>query len=311
MIQSYSLSLEHQFAGNWFASIAGAGDIAHHVGTTWDINQALPDPPYDFNPLINAGTVFEYKFAPYLGYAAIGQTNTNANLYWNALEINARHPVGHNLFLSVAYTWQHGLSDTRGLISFGCQGCTTMVQDTYHPRSNYGTSNSNVPQVLAVSYIWTIPWYQSARGMKGAALGGWKYSGIATFQSGFALDPGLSVAHQGLATRPDRTSAPIAGPKTVAEWFNTAAFTAPAPGYFGNAGTGSIRGPGLINFDMAFYKDFRIKERHTFEFRAELFNIFNHTNLANVQTSFGAGNFGDVTSARDPRIAEFALRYQF
>ena len=308
MIQTYSLSLEHQFAGNWFTSIAGAGNIGHHVGTYWDRNQALPDPPYDFNPLINSGTVFAYKFAPYLGY---GQINTNvsyANLYWNALEINVRHPIGHNLFLTVAYTWQHGLSDTRGQVFFENSNTT---QDTYHPRSGYGTSNLNAPQILAISHIWSLPWYQQAKGLTGAALGGWKYAGITTIQSGFALDPGLSVAFQGLATRPDRISGSLTGPKTVQQWFNTAAFAQPPAGYFGNAGTGIIQGPGVINFDMAFYKDFRIKERHTIEFRAELFNIFNHTNFSGVQTAFGAGNYGQITSARDPRIAEFALRYSF
>lgn len=62
---------------------------------------------------------------------------------------------------------------------------------------------------------------------------------------------------------------------------------------------------------MAFYKDFHVKERHEFQFRAELFNIFNHTNFSGVQTAYGAGNFGRITSALDPRIAEFALRYQF
>jgi hypothetical protein len=308
MIQTYSLSLEHQFAGNWFTSIAGAGNIGHHVGTYWDRNQALPDPPYDFNPLINSGTVFAYKFAPYPGY---GQINTNvsyANLYWNALEINVRHPIGHNLFLTVAYTWQHGLSDTRGSVFFENSNTT---QDTYHPRSGYGTSNLNAPQILAISHIWSLPWYSQARGLTGAALGGWKYAGITTIQSGFALDPGLSVAFQGLATRPDRISGSLTGPKTVQQWFNTAAFAQPPAGYFGNAGTGIIQGPGVINFDMAFYKDFRIKERHTVEFRAELFNIFNHTNFSGVQTAFGAGNYGQITSARDPRIAEFALRYSF
>ena len=308
MLQTFSLSLEHQFAGNWFTSIAGAGNIGHHVGTYWDRNQALPDPPYDFNPLINTGTVFAYKYAPYQGYAQINTNVSYSNLYWDALEINVRHPVGRNLFISVAYTWQHGLSDTRGQVFFENSNTT---QDTYHPRSGYGTSNLNVPQVLAISHIWTLPWFQSATGIEGAALKGWKYSGITTIQSGFALDPGLSVAHQGLATRPDRASVTLAGQKTVRAWFNTAAFTQPAYGYFGNAGTGSIQGPALVNFDMAFYKTFRIKERHSIEFRAELFNIFNHTNFSSVDTTFGSGTYGQVTGAHAPRIAEFALRYQF
>ena len=62
---------------------------------------------------------------------------------------------------------------------------------------------------------------------------------------------------------------------------------------------------------MAFYKDFKIKERHTFEFRAELFNIFNHANFNAISRSYGSSNFGAITGASDPRIAEFALRYQF
>jgi hypothetical protein len=148
--------------------------------------------------------------------------------------------------------------------------------------------------------------------LKGLALGGWKYSDITTIYDGFSLDPGLSISNQGLAIRPNRlTGVTIQGPKTVNQWFNTAAFEAPAPGYFGNAAPGSIRGPGLVNFDMAFYKDFRITERQKIEFRAELFNIFNHTNFNAVDTTYGDGSFGQLIGAADPRIIEFALRYEF
>jgi hypothetical protein len=143
-------------------------------------------------------------------------------------------------------------------------------------------------------------------------LGGWQFADITTVQSGFALDPGLATATPGLATRADRVSgSQVSGSKTINEWFNTSAFAAPPAGYFGNAAPGSIIGPGVVDFDMAVYKDFHITERNFIQFRAEAFNIFNHTNFSGVQTAFGAGNFGNVTSALDPRIFEFALRYQF
>ena len=145
-----------------------------------------------------------------------------------------------------------------------------------------------------------------------SALGGWKYSTLTTIQSGRSLDPGLSVPNQGLATRPNVVQGTsLKGPQTVDEWFNRATFVRPANGFFGNAGTGIIRGPGLINFDMALYKDFALTERHAFQFRAEFFNVFNHTNFADVNTTLGSGTFGQVTSALDPRIIEFALRYHF
>jgi len=197
----------------------------------------------------------------------------------------------------------------------GTNGITnggTGPQDIYHPGNEEGAENSTPAQLLALSVIWHIPAFRSATGFTKALLGGWEYADITSFQSGFPLDPGLATSTPGLATRPNRVSGvSISGPKTVGEWFNPNAFVAPPTGFFGNAAPGSIIGPGSVDFDMAFYKDFRIKERHTFEFRGELFNIFNHTNFNGVSTAFGAGNFGQVTSAADPRIVEFALRYQF
>src|SRR6185437_6239694 len=99
---------------------------------------------------------------------------------------------------------------------------------------------------------------------------------------------------KGISTRPNRATSSIMGPKTVAKWFNTSAFAAPAAGYFGNAAQGSIMGPGPVDFDMALYKDFHISEQTRIQFRAEVFNVFNHTNLSAVQTAFGASNFGHV-----------------
>jgi hypothetical protein len=249
-----------------------------------------------------------YVYAPFLGYNSITSNVSPGVVYWDALELSVRHPVGHNVFLTAAYTYQHGLSDQRGQVFFEN---TNSMQDIYHARDNYGTTNLNAPQVFTLSLIWSLPWFRDAQGLKRFALSGWQFSDITTIQSGFAQDPALSVAHQGLATRPDRVASNIGGPKTVAEWFNTSAFAAPPVGYFGDAATGSIQGPGTVNFDMAFYKDFKISERALFNFRAEFFNIFNHTNFNGINTTFGAGNFGQVTSAADPRILEFALRFEF
>jgi len=310
-IQSYSVSLEHRFGQEWMVSLAGAGNTATHMAIPVNINQPLPDSPYNYNPIINAGTISSAVFSPYLGYGSIEDTFANGKATYAALEANVRHPAGHNLFLSANYTWSHSLSDQRGTAFFrGLENGGP--QDAYHEMNDYGTSNIDVPHVFAVSAIWNLPWFQNAHGAKGLALGGWRYSDITSIQSGFALDPGLSVVDQGLATRPDVVpGTTVAGPKTTAEWFNTSAFAAPAAGFFGNAAPGSIRGPGFVNFDMAIYKDFKIRERHSVEFRAEFFNVFNHTNFNGVSTTFGAGNFGNLTSAADPRIVEFALRYQF
>jgi len=301
-IQSYSLSLERRFGTDWFFSIAGARNNATHLNHSININQALPDPPYDFNPIINTGSVSTAVYAPYQGYGSISDHVTDGIMNWSALELNLRHPVGHNLFLSANYTWSHNLSST-------AKG----VQNAYNERAMYGNNSNDVPQVFALSLIWDIPGFKNASPLKRALLGGWRYSDITTIQSGFALMPGLSISHAGLAQLPDVVPGVSAkGPKTVNEWFNTGVFTAPPPGYFGNAGVAGIgQGPGFMGFDMALSKDFKLTERQTFQLRGELFNTFNRANFNGVSTSYGAGNFGHVTSAADPRIAEFVLRYVF
>jgi hypothetical protein len=101
------------------------------------------------------------------------------------------------------------------------------------------------------------------------------------------------------------------GPQTVQQWFNTGAFEAPAAGFFGNAGRNTIRGPGIHNWDMSLFKTFAASDRVNIQFRAELFNAFNHTNFDVVNTQFGAGNFGQVTSSRTARVVQFGLKVEF
>jgi hypothetical protein len=307
-IQTFSLGLEHQFAGAWFTSITGAGDLGRHETSLWGINQPLPDPPYQFNPAVNAGAVTQYLYSPFLGFAGISQIEPALNTNWYGLEVSVRHPVGHNVSLTVAYTWQHALSEIRGNNLFTNE---TGVVNVYNPADDYGNAATNVPQSLSFGYIWNLPWFRTAHGVEKQVLGGWRFAGLTTIEDGFSQNPGLSISHQGLANRPNTTSVSVRGPKTISQWFNTAAFAAPATGYFGSAAPGDIYGPGLVDFDMTLYKDFQITEHHKLEFRAEAFNVFNHTNWNGISTAFGSGTYGTVTSARDPRIFELAMRYEF
>ena len=270
-----------------------------------DVNQPGATGGYQYNPAINTGT-FEYVYGPYPGYAGLSTQTAIGRANWNGFTASVRHSGGHGLFFTGAYTYSHGLSNSFSQSFFGGGG----VQDTYGPQLDYGNSAINVAHVFSFSYIWDIPFMKDKKGFQGTVLGGWKYSGITAIQSGISLTPGLSVSNQGLASRPDLVS-PISYPKTPSEWFSTSSFAAPGYGFFGTAANGSLTGPGLVTFDMALYKDFRLTERQTIQFRAELFNIFNHTNFSGISTSLGAGNFGQVTSALDPRIVEFALRYHF
>lgn len=100
-------------------------------------------------------------------------------------------------------------------------------------------------------------------------------------------------------------------PGTVNEFFNTAAFAAPASLAFGNSQEGAIRGPGRINFNVSLFKQFRFKERANLRFGAEFYNAFNHTQFHDLNTSFGNSAFGQVVDTYDPRTIELSLKLSF
>jgi hypothetical protein len=119
---------------------------------------------------------------------------------------------------------------------------------------------------------------------------------------------GLNVT--GASNRPDRIGA-ISYPRTVAQWFNPAAFAAPAVGGWGNLEKGAVRGPGRHNWNLALFKNFAFHEQASFELRIETFNTFNHVQFKGVSSIYSDSNFGQVTSAWDPRVFQFGAKLKF
>ena len=151
-------------------------------------------------------------------------------------------------------------------------------------------------------------------------LGNWQVSGIHVVQSGLPLTAilgGNTVLNLGS----DRIARPnlIGNPelrrsqRTVERWFNTDAFAAfsPAPQAFGNAGVGIMRGPGLANFDFSIAKNINVDESRYFQFRTELFNAFNHPNFGPPDIRREATTFGQILTASNGRIIQFALKLYF
>src|SRR5262249_42789611 len=124
------------------------------------------DPPYDFNPNINNPSVFPYVYAPYQGYGPIMSSVSQMTLNWDALEIGVRHPVGHDLFLNIAYTWSHAIGTDSGASNFSNCCTQSPPQDQYNRKNNYGNTPGNVPQQLNFQYIWNIPVAKDARGWR-------------------------------------------------------------------------------------------------------------------------------------------------
>ena len=302
-VQSYSLSWQQQIGTQWFVMLAGAGNIDRHlpggpIAGNLNINQPGSVPGYDFDPLLNGGSYSNAYFAPYPGYNTISYYTSWGKSTWNALLLSVKHPIGNNLYMTIAYTYSHNLTNMNS------------VQNVRDPNSSYGDSSLNTPQVLTWSLIYTEPLLKSSTGWKAQFLSGWKLSNMTTVQSGSSLTFGLSTSHNGLATRPNAI-APLVYEHDLLQWFDTKTFAQPAAGFFGNAGVGTVLSPGLWNVNMALYKDFRMNERFILQFRSEFFNAFNHPNFGSPNTNFGAGSFGQITSMKNPRIGELVLKLRF
>jgi len=332
-IQTYNLTVERQLMQNGVLSVAYVGSHGSNIPGSYDHNyplpasrpsvsdpgclqpgQGIPSGGFSFDPCLNNGIVSADYTRPYVGWSGINGAANSAAQYngvsnYNSLQAGFKYKVASSLTLTAAYTFGKALSDvaSRG---FDSRQTGNGAQNPRDFGAEYGPPGYDRTHIFTSGYVWNIPFLNHSDTFVAKVLGNWAFSGITVIESGFAFSPGLSISNAGLASRPD-CIASVSGPKTVAKWFNTSAFSVPAFGEFGNCGNGLIRGPGEDTWNWALYKTFPITERMKLEFRSEFFNVWNHANFAGVSTNVGAGDFGEVTSALDPRQIEFALTLRF
>ncbi len=162
--------------------------------------------------------------------------------------------------------------------------------------------------------------------MPRAVADGWQTAGIITLQTGqpFSVLTGQNQSSTGLGNdRPNLVGDPNAGPRSVAQWFNTSAFALNAPLTFGNAGRNIVTGPPYKNVDYSVMKNTRLTESLSMQLRAEFFNILNHPNFALPRNTMTAPNFGALYQTPDvaqnnvglgsggPRLIQFAVKFNF
>jgi hypothetical protein len=244
---------------------------------------------------------------PFTGWSTIRQSENTGSSTYHSLQVNFDKRFSEGFKFQTAYTFSRGIGD---VMDSNGRSVNATPQDSNNLRAERGLLGFDRTHNLVVNYIYELPFLKNRHDAVGRIFGGWEISGITTVSSGPVASPGISTGRNGLATRPNLVG-DVEGARTVQQWFNTAAFAEPAPGFFGNAGRNIIREPGTHKWDMSFFKNNRITESVNLQFRAEFFNIFNHASFNGINTTFGSGAFGSVTSARDPRIVQFGLKLGF
>ena len=186
---------------------------------------------------------------------------------------------------------------------------------------NYASCDYNLPQNLAVSSVYELPFgrgrlfLSNANRVVNGVLGGWELAGILTARSGLPFTPVISgdQANTGLSgERPVLAGDPNLSNPTPNRWFNVNAFAMPAKYTYGNSGRNILLADSLIQLDVTLEKRFNIAEKTQLEFRAEAFNVVNRPTFSAPGTSIGSASASVVTSTLNAnRIMQFALKLYF
>lgn len=320
-IEQWNLAFQKQLPADWLVSISYIGNKTLH-GLIGEVNNPVTYVPgncvagqYGLTAAGPCSTAANENFRRALILANPSQGKFYANVSnfgdaaigtYNGLLTSLQHRFTHNFSVLVNHTWSHCLNESEMQLN----GAGT-PQDPNNLRAEYGNCLSDRRHIFNLSLVARSPKF--AGSWMNRLAGGWQIAPIVTARTGgySTAATGTDTSLMGLTTRANVVGNPGLDHPTIAKWFNTAAFTAPGPGQLGNVGRNTIEGPGGWNVDMALSRSFNITERNAIDFRVEAFNTLNHPQFNNPSTALNSATFGRITTARDPRIMQLALKYRF
>jgi outer membrane receptor protein involved in Fe transport len=267
-----------------------------------------------------------YLRVPFLGMgpASLVYLKTNADSIYHSGQVSLTQRLSHGLQFLASYTYSHSIDDSSG------DSASVFVNpsgDQLNLHQATGSSDFDRTHRFIVNYIYDVPYlgfgFVPKNRLTNEVLGGWQVSGVTTLQTGtpFTVTDANGASFYGTATSRanyavGRTAASAvkSGPITARykSYFDTTAFVTSGTDY-GNTGRNILRGPGQANWDFSALKNFPLYERTRFQFRAEFFNVFNHTNFANPGSAVSsASSIGVISSTvGNPRVIQFAGKILF
>lgn len=306
-VQQYSFGVQQELPKNFVLEAAYVGSIGRKLNVRVNLNQArlpaFPGEPIDVRK-------------PYPTLGAISMSKNEGTSSYNALQLKLEKRYSNNLYMLVAYTYAKSLD--RGSAS------GDSAQDRLNPQAEYGLSDFDQRQRFVASVLYQLPFGRGQRYLSNASgamnhlVGGWQLNTIVTYGSGTPFS--VAVGTDRSLTGVNYQRADVVGPNNgnlpsdqrgPAQWFDTSAFALAPLGTFGNSGRNIVIGPPTNNMDFSVFKDFRITEGNQLQFRAEFFNVLNHTQFNLPVADPTAPTFGQILSAKPAREIQFALKFTF
>lgn len=336
MVLRYNLTLRRQLSGGWQVQAAYGGARGNHLFRRYEANQ-FPVPITQSD-----GSLF---FPPSTGpvnlaFGSLNIFSSDAQSFYNALQLSAGRSVGRGISLQASYTFGKSVDDS----STGSGWNTS--QYGFMRTLDRGLSDFDLRHRLVFNYFYSLPLGGGqGRGVMatlGKALGGWRLGGIVSIRSGTPFTPQVNVRVKDYlfsALRPDllrgrsnnpvkgvtegcgpvRGGQPLGGPEL---YFDPCAFAAPLPGRLGNLGRNTVIASSVFSMDFSLQREFFLDAKKRLQFRAEVFNLPNHSNFSGPSPSpltvfSGESGARNSTAGRFTRTAttarqlQLALRFSF
>jgi outer membrane receptor protein involved in Fe transport len=298
----FGLNIEQSLGKAWQLNVGYVGSASRHNLVLQDVNQnALGADQSTVMVTGPNGSTFPYQqstrpnFANYPNFGIINQINSAASSSYNSLQVTLKSVAWHGLSGQFAYTWSHNLDDSSAF--------NNLPQNSNNLAGDWGNAEYDIRNHFAAYLNYTIP--ALSYGPK-ILTHGWVVNSILKFQGGEPVNVLTDEDNSGTGEYEDRaeiTGTALNSNRSVqaysaAQYLNPNSFAAPTYGTYGNLGRNQIYGPGFEDVDLSLIKNTPIyKERVTAQFRLEMFNVFNHTNLAQPCVSLAfCGQFGASTS---------------
>ncbi len=306
--QNFSLNLERSLNANVIAQIGYVGSQARHLLSLLDINQ------------INNVTTGARPYSNlYPNYTNINEVQSIGTSNYNSLQTQLRIQNFHRLSASVVYTWSHTLDEVTAYRG-------TLPQNSYNFKGDYSNSDFDTRNTFTGFISYQVPGSQHLK----ALTNGWQANGLLSFHGGqpftvFASGD-ISGVNEGLdrAVQVGNPQKGYQGQNVNVNWLNPAAFADAAKGSFGTSRRNGYFGPGYNDVDLSVFKDTKIGEFATVQFRAEMFNLFNRVNFAppgggsvavggdfSLNDTIGDYNGAPGIGAGEPFNTQFGLKVTF
>ena len=299
VLYQFSLGMQRRLPGNVLLDAAFVGQRGR------DLYYNQPEGALPYNYCYNNRQTNCNVFQTYRGYSQVTLIGNRQFTNFNSMQLSARRQYANGFFVATNYTWSKNIE--RG-----------QVRDPLNLNLDIGPSALTRTHVVNITFLYELPFWKQNRLFAARMLSGWSVSGITAFSTGLPMNVtliGNIATLTGTATRPDLIANPNlpASQRNFNNYFNSSAFAQPAIGTLGNAGYDVLNGPGDNNWDLALLKNFHITEGFRIQFRSEMFNAFNHPEIAynGVNTQWGSSLFGHVTAMNSSRVIQMSLKLNF